>query len=115
MKNKVSKMEFFTNKMESVVWASNSQTREPTYAFSQLRQWIKHLENLDNKRSGREGENLLQDTQWMGGSQEKGEIPRCHRYIETTINKFQDRLNSNENYVLSFLFWTGLRAPTACS
>ena len=39
--------------MESKVWAYIIQIIELTYAFNQLRQRFEHVENLDDKSSGR--------------------------------------------------------------
>ena len=47
LKSQVSKIEYFAKKMEFEVWASISRIKELTYIFSQLRQQIKHLENLE--------------------------------------------------------------------
>ena len=40
--------------MDSAVRASISQIKDLTYAFSQLRQSIEHIEKLENDMSGRE-------------------------------------------------------------
>ena len=40
--------------MESALRAYINQIKDLTYAFCYLRQWFEHIENLDNKSSGRE-------------------------------------------------------------
>ena len=64
--------------MDSAVRASISQIKYLTYAFSQLRQRIERLYNLENKRSGREDEISHCNPQCMGGSQDKEGYPRSH-------------------------------------
>ena len=46
LKTQVSKIDSFTKKIDSAVWASNSQIKELAYEFRQLLQRIKHLDNL---------------------------------------------------------------------
>ena len=45
--------------MESAIRASISRIKDLTYVFTQLCHWIKHLDNLDNERSGRDEESFL--------------------------------------------------------
>ena len=39
--------------MDSAVWDSIIRIKDTTYTFSQLRQGIKHIENMENERSRR--------------------------------------------------------------
>ena len=70
-----------------------------TYVFSQLRQWIEHLENLENERSRREEEISLRNPQLMEVSQDKGEYPIIHAKMETILNNIKERLNANDNRI----------------
>ena len=40
---------------------------------------------------------MLEDPQWIGGSQDKGEAPRIHAEIETITNDPQERLKAHDN------------------
>ena len=53
LKTQFLKIDSFSKKMESKVWAYIIQINELTYAFNQLRQRFEHVENLDDKSSGR--------------------------------------------------------------
>ena len=75
--------------MEVAVRAFIIWIKELTYVFIQLHQWVEHLENMENERSGREDKILLGDPQWMVESQYKGESQRSHAEIETILNNLQ--------------------------
>ena len=42
---------------------------------------------------------MLGNTQWMEGSQDKGEPPRSHAEIQTILNNLQECLNSHDNRI----------------
>ena len=63
---------FYNKKIESAVQASIGRIKNLIYTFSQLRQRIEHLEDLDNEISIIEDETFMGNPKWMGGSQYKG-------------------------------------------
>ena len=62
---------FYNKKIESAVQASIGRIKNLIYTFSQLRQRIEHIEDIDNYRSRREDERSLWNPHWMGGSKDK--------------------------------------------
>ena len=78
LETKILQIDSFTKTIESALRASIIQIKKLTYKFIQLRQWIEHLENLENGRSGREDEISLGNPQWMEVSRDKGKSPRSH-------------------------------------
>ena len=85
--------------MESAVQALIVWIKELNYKFTQLRQQIEHLENLENQKSKIEYKISLGNPQWMEGRQDKGESPRSHAEIETILKNLQERLNSHDNRI----------------